>query len=415
MKVCVIGAGIAGITAAYELNRDGHEVTVIDREAEAASFTSAGNAGLFAPAHAYAWSSPAAPGILMRSLWRNDQALRFKPTTDPQFWSWMLKFWQQCTPERARLNTQRKARLCNYALGVFHETLQRAPIAYDGRANGLLYLYRRPQALDAARAKSKILSDEGCRITFIDRDGIATHDPSLAPVKDQFAGALYAPDDESGDCRLFARNMAAWLKAQGVLFRFGTTVKSLEASGGRVAAVITDAGRETADQFVLAAGVYSPHLLRPLGASLPVYPVKGYSLTAPVAGRNAPPAIGGVDEENLVAYAPYGDRVRVTATAEFSGFGRNHQPADFRVMLAVMRALYPSGADWDSAQFWAGLRPMTPEGTPIVGRIGAANLWSCNGLGHMGWTMSHGVARITADLIAGRKPAIPLDGLSTAT
>jgi D-amino-acid dehydrogenase len=192
-------------------------------------------------------------------------------------------------------------------------------------------------------------------------------------------------------------------------------VKSLEKSGDRIAAVVTDKGRESADHVVLAAGVYSPHLLRPLGASLPVYPVKGYSITAPVAGRNAPPALGGVDEENLVAYAPYGDRVRATATAEFSGYGYNHQPTDFRVMLDVMRALFPSGADWNGAQYWAGLRPMTPEGTPILGCIAAANLWSCNGLGHMGWTMSHGAARITADLIAGKKPAIPLDGIAAAT
>jgi D-amino-acid dehydrogenase len=413
MRALVLGAGIVGITTAYELNRDGHEVTVIDREAEPASFTSYANAGLFAPAHAYAWSSPAAPKILLRSLWRNDQALRFRPTLDPQFWRWMWRFWNQCTAERAAINTRRKARLCLYSLDVFHETLKRAPVPYDGRQGGLLYFYRSQSAFDAAAAKSEILRNEGVEITSLDRNGVAAADPALAPVKDRIAGALFAPRDESGDCRMFARNMAAWLKDRGVVFRFGESVTGFELAGDRVDAVITNAGRLTAGIIVLCLGVYSPHLARQLGTNLPIYPVKGYAITAPVAGRNNPPAIGGVDEENLVAYAPYGDRVRATATAEFSGYGRNHQPSDFSHMMSVMRELFPDGADWPRAERWAGLRPMTPEGTPILGPSRYRNLWFNTGQGHMGWTMSHGAARITADLISGKKPAIPLDGMFT--
>ena len=412
MKALVLGAGIAGITTAYELNRDGFDVTVIDREPEPASFTSYSNAGLFAPAHAYAWSSPAAPGILLKSLWRNDQALRFKPTFDRRFWSWMWKFWNECTIERARINTIRKVRLCNYSQSVFHETLQRAPVQYDGRQGGLLYLHRSAASLDAAQEKSRILTDNGCDIVTIDREGVAKADPALAPVKDRFAGALYARNDESGDCRLFCRNMAQWLAAQGVKFKFETEITGLETDGRRLIAVVTDKGRETADIVVLALGVYSPHLAEQLGDEIPVYPVKGYAITAPVAGRNNPPTIGGVDEENLVAYAPYGDRIRGTATAEFSGYGRSHRPQDFRHMLSTLRDLFPDGADWSRCEYWAGLRPMTPQGTPLLGRGRIENLWHNTGLGHMGWTMSHGAARITADLISGRKPAIPLDGMS---
>jgi D-amino-acid dehydrogenase len=415
MKIAVLGAGIAGITAAYELNRDGHEVTVIEREAEAASFTSYANAGLFAPAHAYAWSSPAAPKILLRSLWRNDQALRFKPSADPAFWRWMWLFWQQCTVENAARNTKRKARLCNYSLNVFHETLARAPVAYDGKKGGLLYFYRSPAAFEAAAAKSRILREEGCEIETLDRDGAAKADPALAPVKDRIAGALYAPHDESGDCRLFARNMAQWLKGQGVTFSFGTTIIGLKIDGDRVSGIATDKGEVAVDGVVLCLGVYTPHLARQIGLNLPIYPVKGYSITAPVSGRNNPPTIGGVDEENLVAYAPYGDRIRATATAEFSGYDRSHKPQDFAHMLKIMRELFPSGADWSACEYWAGLRPMTPEGTPILGKSPKRNLWLNTGLGHMGWTMSHATARITADLIAGRKPAIPLDGLTAAT
>jgi D-amino-acid dehydrogenase len=415
MKALVLGSGIVGVTTAYELNRDGFEVTVIDREAEPACFTSYSNAGLFAPGHAYAWSSPAAPKILLRSLWRGDQALRFKFNGDPRFWRWMWRFWNECTAERAAINTTRKVKLCNYSLGVFHETLARTGVTYDGRKGGLLYLYRSEAALAAASAKSKILIDNGCRIETLDRDGVARTDPALAPVKHTFAGALHAPDDESGDCRLFARNMGTWLKGQGVAFKFGTAITGFETEGDRIAAAITAAGRETADVIVLCLGVHSPQLARQLGHDLPIYPVKGYAITAPVAGRNNPPAIGGIDEDSLVAYAPYGDRIRVTATAEFSGFGRDHRPEDFRTMLLTMRSLFPDGADWSRCEYWAGLRPMTPQGTPILGRSRMKNLWFNTGHGHMGWTMSHGAARVTADVIAGKSPAISLEGMADVT
>jgi D-amino-acid dehydrogenase len=415
MKALVLGAGIVGITTAYELNRDGFDVTVIDREAETASFTSFSNAGLFAPGHAYAWSSPAAPRILLRSLWKGDQALRFRFSTDPRFWRWMWRFWGECTAERAALNTARKVKLCNYSLAVFHETLARTGVTYDGRKGGLLYLYRSEAALRAASAKSRILSDNGCRIATLDRDGVAKADPALAPVKNRFAGALYAPDDESGDCQLFARNMGQWLAGQGVVFRFCTTVTGFDKEGDRIAAVMTNKGRIEADLIVLCLGVYSPHLAKELGHDLPIYPVKGYAITAPVAGRNNSPTIGGVDEETLVAYAPYGDRIRATATAEFSGYGREFKPSDFSTMLTTMKALFPDGADWSKASYWAGLRPMTPEGTPILGPSKMKNLWFNTGQGHMGWTMSHGAARITADLIAGKPPKISLEGMVNVT
>lgn len=412
MKALVLGAGIVGITTAYELNRDGFDVTVIDREAEPASFTSYSNAGLFAPGHAYSWSSPAAPGILLRSLWQGDQALRIKLNADPRFWRWMWKFWNECTAERLAINSIRKVRLCNYSLSVFHDTVARSGVNYDGRRGGLLYLYRTEAALAEAVKKSKILTDNGCVIDVLDRGGVAKVDPALGHAEARFAGALHAVNDESGDCRLFARNMGAWLKEQGVHFSFNTEIKGFQTEGDRISAVATDKGREAADVIVLCLGVYSPHLAKPLGHDLPIYPVKGYAMTAPVAGRNNPPRIGGIDEASLVAYAPYGDRIRVTGTAEFSGYGREHRPQDFKTMQATMQALFPDGADWSKATYWAGLRPMTPQGTPILGQSRMKNLWFNTGQGHMGWTMSHGAARVTADLIAGKKPAVLLEGMT---
>lgn len=412
MKTLVLGAGIVGITTAYELHRTGHHVTVLDRGPEPASFTSHSNAGLFAPGHAYAWSSPAAPGILLRSLWRGDQAMRFRWSTDLRFWRWMWRFWNECTIERAALNTTRKVGLCNYSLAIFHETVASTGIAFDGRNGGLLYIYRKAAALEAASCKSRILSDNGCRIETLDPDATARIDPALGPVKDRIAGALYAPDDESGDCHMFCRNMADWLKTRGVDFRFGTAVTGFETDGDTVTAILTDRGSERADVVVLSLGVYSPYLARQLGHDLPIYPVKGYAMTAPFTRHNNPPTIGGVDEESLIAYAPYGDRLRVTGTAEFAGFDLGYRPADFASMQAAMRSLFPDGADWSRVTYWAGLRPMTPEGTPILGRSRFRNLFFNTGQGHMGWTMSHGAARIIADLVAGRRPEISLEGFS---
>ena len=411
-KALVLGAGIVGVTMAYELWRDGHEVTVIDREAGAAEFTSFGNAGMIAPGHAYAWASPASPKILLRSLWRNDQALRLKPSLDPAFLKWMWKFWGQCSAERAAVNTRRKVRLCNYAQSVFHETRAETGVSYDANDGGILYLFRSPSAFEAANSKAEILRREGSDIGVLDADGIAQKDPALADSKEQFAGALFGGRDETGDCRKFTRTLANWLDERGVTFRWGVTIRSLQTDGDRVSGIVTDQGNLSADIIVLSLGVYSPHLAKPIGIDLPIYPVKGYSMTVPVSGRNNAPAIGGIDEESLVAYTPMGNRLRVTATAEFSGYRVDHSPDDFRHMTSVVKGLFPDGADYSGAEYWAGLRPMTPEGTPVLGATRFKNLWMNTGQGHMGWTMSHGAGRLVADLIAGRKPAVPLDGMT---
>ncbi|NNF79108.1 MAG: D-amino acid dehydrogenase [Rhizobiales bacterium] len=411
MKALVLGAGLAGVTTAYELLKDGWQVEVVDREQQPAMLTSYANAGLFAPGHAYAWSSPAAPKILLRSLWRNDQALRFKPSLDPALWSWMVKFLGQCTAERAALNTSRKAKLCSYSQKVFHANQADQNVAYDGNTGGLIFFYRTPEAFEAACAKSNLLSDNGVEIERLDAAGVVAKDPALESFSSNIAGALYSPNDESGDAHKFTQELGKVLQARGVTFHWETDITGVKTEGDQVSAITTNKGDMSADIFVLCLGVYSPHLARHLGVNLPIYPVKGYSVTVPVAGRNNPPTLGGVDEENLVAYCPMGERMRVTATAEFSGYDRNHSPADFRHMLNVVKDLFPDAADYSKPDYWAGLRPMTPEGSPIFGRARHQNFWYNTGLGHMGWTMSHGGARITADLIAGKPPAIDLDGM----
>lgn len=412
MKVAVLGAGIAGITTAYELHASGHEVVIVEREEEAAKFTSYANAGLFAPGHAYAWSSPAAPGILLRSLWRNDQALRLGFSLSPRFWRWMWRFWGQCTSEHARLNTQRKVRLCLYSQRVFHDTLAATDIAYDGRKGGLLYLYRSPAAFAAAADKARLLMDEGCEISIVEGDAVVGLDPALKRVGGKICGALHATGDESGDCRKFALGLARWLGERGVEERYSTTITGVDEAGGKVRAIKTDRGAIAADAYVCCLGVYAPHFAARLGVDLPIYPVKGYSLTAPVVEPAAQPALGGVDEENLVAYCPLGARLRVTATAQFSGYSTRHRPADFRHMRKIAGELFGSSCDFERAEHWAGLRPMTPDGAPRLGRGRHENVWYNVGLGHMGWTMSHATARIVADLINCGKSDFCLEGMA---
>lgn len=412
MRVLVLGGGVVGVTTAYQLLKDGHEVALVEKNDGVALETSWGNAGMIAPGHAFAWSSPQAPMILLRSLFQKDQALRFRPSTDPRLWSWSLLFLRQCTEERARRNTLRKHRLCVYSQQILHETLADGDLEYDRIGGGILYFYRSAEALETGVRHMQVLADDGQEIEVLDRDGVARVEPSLAAARDKIAGGIYCPSDETGDSHKFTRGLARRCEDRGAEFHLGTEILAIETDGGRVTGVTTSKGALGADAYVLSLGNESPLLARRIGIDLPIYPVKGYSATLPVGNHPHPPTIGAVDEQNLVAISRFGERMRVTSTAEFAGYDTSHRPRDFEHMLGVARSLYPGGADYDGAELWAGLRPMTPEGTPRFGRKKYGNLYVNAGQGHMGWTMSHGSARITADLIAGRTPAIPLDGMS---
>ena len=412
MRVVVIGGGVIGVTTAYYLARDGYEVAVIERHAAAAAETSYANAGLLAPAHAYAWASPKAPKILLKSLFMKDQALRLKLRADPGMWRWGLRFLAQCTEERARLNTLRKVRLCRYSLARLNEVAADTGVAYDGLDKGNLYLYRSERSLEKGIAHTAILREQGVELRVLDRDAVAGVEPALEPVKDRLAGGLHAPGDQSGDARMFSRNLAAWCAEHlGVRFEYDTRVRTIVAGGDRIERLETDRGERLADAFVLAAGHEAPFLAAPIGVKLPIWPCKGYSVTVPVGPSNLSPKIGMVDEDHLVAFCPMGRRLRVTSTAEFSGYDRSHTTEDFRAMFDVARELFPAGADYANPEYWAGLRPMTPTTAPIFGFARYRNLMLNVGHGHIGWTMSCGSAKVVADLFAGRDPEIDLDGM----
>jgi D-amino-acid dehydrogenase len=411
MRILVLGAGLAGVTAAYFLARDGHQVEVVDRQAEAASETSFANAGMITPGHAFPWGNPNAPKILLKSLFKGDQALRLKLVPDPRMWRWGLRFLAECTSERTRINTERKARLCLYAQRKLREVAEETGIDYHATRKGALFLYREAAAFERGVQRMRILQDLGVALETLDPAGVVAKEPALADARDKLAGAIFAPNDESGDSCVFIRKLAERLAGQGHRFRYGTTITRLRAEAGRIVGVETSAGTLTADAYVLSLASESPKLVGRMGIDLPVYPVKGYSLTLPIGPEHRPPTIAGVDEGYLVAFCRMGDRLRLTATAEFSGFDTGHEPRDFDGMIRLARDLFPAGADFDRPSYWACLRPMTPEGTPIVGRSRYDNLWINTGHGHMGWTMSCGTAQALADLVAGRRPELDLAGM----
>ena len=412
MNIVVMGGGVVGVATAYYLARDGHRVTVIERQSECGRETSFANAGLIAPGHATTWATPSAPLTLLKSLVRDDAALRFKFSVDPRFWIWGLKFLRNCTTARQRANTLPKLRLCLYSQEATRDLLADTGIDCDMASRGILYLYRHEENLEAGIANMAFLRDHGHVQEVIDVDRVVALEPALKGQRHLLAGAILGPNDESGDSYKFSTNLAAYSAEKlGVEFRYDTTIQGLAAERGRITGVVTDKGDVTGDAYVVCLASNSPAILRTSGMNTSIYPIKGYSMTFPVAGAAGAPTMGGIDEEALIAWCRLGDRVRFTATAEFSGYDTSHKPADFIPMKTVARELFPDGGDLDRASYWACLRPMTPDGPPIMGRGNHDNLWLNTGQGHMGWTMACGSARIAADLIRGRAPAIDIRGM----
>ncbi len=416
MRIVVLGAGVVGVTAAYELASDGHEVVVVDRQEKAAMETSFSNAGMVSPGHAYTWASPRAPGILWDSLFRDDVALRLKLRLDPRMWAWCWRFLKECSAERAAINTGHKVRLCLYSQQRFEEIHRRHGFDYDRRTQGAIYVYRDRDHYERGVGAMRVLTDNGVGLRPVSTDEAVAIEPALAPDRANIAGAIHCPTDESGDCHRFTNALAAHCAEKlGVEFRWSTTVQRVRAEGDRVVGVDTDRGALQGDAYVLALGCYSPGIGRPLGLDLPVYPVKGYALTVPIEDRHqGAPGMCGVDEKYLIAWTRLGQRMRVTATAEFNGFDRSLSERDLAHMTNTIRRLFPDGGAYDRASRWAGLRPMTPKGTPILGASPKRNLYLDTGHGHIGWTMSMGSARILADIIGGKRPEIDLAGLTLA-
>jgi len=411
-RVVVLGSGVVGVATAYFLAREGVEVTVIDRRAEAAAETSHANAGLISPGHAFAWASPRAPLVLLRSLWpQADPSFRLRFNPDPRFLAWGLMFLGQCTAARARANTEAKHRLSRYSQRQYAGIRAEAEIDDHRNAGGLLYVYRDADALARGVASMRIVEALGQRIEVANRARCVEIEPALENLGERMAGGIFCDEDESADCETFTRALAARCRELGVTFRFDTELRALHRDGERITAAETSRGEERADAFVLALGSYSPQIARTAGLSLPIYPVKGYSLTVPITDASRAPRIGFVDDGVLMAFSRLGDRLRITAKADFAGYDLSYTARDFAALDHVGRELFAAAADFERPSHWTCLRPLTPDGPPLLGRGRLANLFHNTGHGSLGWTMGPGSGRVVADLMLGRRPEIDLAGL----
>ena len=414
MKVAVLGAGVIGVTTAYYLAMAGHEVTVVDRQPGVALETSFANAGEISPGYASPWAAPDVPRKALRWLFMAHSPLILHPKLDPAMLAFVLATLRNCTSKRYALNKRRMVRLATYSRDALIALRSATGIAYDERAQGTLQLFRKKAQLDAIAKDVEVLRADGVAFEVLDAKGCLAIEPGLAHARDTIVGGLRLPGDETGDCFKFTQALAQLASDAGVTFRFATSVRALLREGDRIVAVRTDTGDLKADAFVVALGSYSPGLLRPLRLRLPVYPVKGYSLTAPIHAAERAPQSTLLDETYKIAITRLGDRIRVGGMAEISGFGLGPDNRRRRTLAHSLQTLFPEAADMSRVKFWAGLRPMTPDGTPVVGPTPLANLFLNTGHGTLGWTMACGSARVLADLISGKPPEIETADLSIA-
>ncbi len=414
MNVIVLGSGVIGTSIAYYLARAGHQVEVVDRQPGPALETSFGNAGEISPGYSSPWAGPGVPLKAIKWLLMKHSPLVIRPLLDPAMWRWGLAMLANCTARAYAINKNRMVPIAEYSRDCLKALRAETGIRYDDRAQGTLQLFRTQAQLDSTAKDVQVLKASGVPFELLDRAGFVAVEPALALTQHKFVGALRLPGDETGDCFLFTQRLAEMARALGVVFRFGTTVQRIQQDGGRITGVMTDQGVLTADAYLLALGSHSPGLAAPLGLRLPVYPVKGYSITVPISDAAGAPESTVMDETHKVAVTRLGDRIRVGGTAELAGFDLTLHAARRRTLEHVVNDLFPQGGDVSRATFWCGLRPMTPDGTPIVGPTQYPNLYLSTGHGTLGWTMACGTGRLMADLISGRKTDIPLDGLTLA-
>ena len=411
MQVIILGSGVVGVTSAYYLARAGHDVTVIDREAGPALETSFANAGQISPGYASPWAAPGVPLKAVKWMFEKHAplAIRLDGTSFQLKWMWQML--QNCTQDRYSVNKGRMVRLAEYSRDCLQALRADTGIQYEGRTGGTLQLFRTQQQLDGAANDIAVLRDANVPFELLMPADLHKAEPALAAVSQKLTGGLRLPNDETGDCQKFTTRLAAMAEQLGVKFRYNTPIDALAISGGRIAGVQCGGEMIRGDSYVVALGSYSTKLLGDL-IKIPVYPLKGYSLTAPIVNESAAPVSTVLDETYKIAITRFDDRIRVGGMAEIVGFDKSLRQARRETLEMCVNDLFPGGGDTAKASFWTGLRPMTPDGTPIVGRTPISNLYLNTGHGTLGWTMSCGSGQLLADLMSGKQPAIQSDDLS---
>lgn len=412
MQVLILGSGVIGVASAYQLALAGHEVTVVDRQSAPGMETSFANAGEVSPGYSAPWAGPGVPVKAIKWLLMQHRPLVIRPHLDMGLIRWGLSMLRNCTSARYEINKGRMVRLAEYSRDCLRELRDETGIRYDERMQGTLQLFRTQKQLDGTAADIAILRRYNVRFEVLDREGCIRHEPALANVRDKFVGGLLLPGDETGDCFQFTQRLAELAEQRGAVFRQNVTIKRLLSDGTQLTGVETDAGTLTADATLVALGSHSPLYLRDIGIHIPVYPVKGYSITVPITDPRGAPESTVMDETHKVAVTRLGDRIRVGGTAELAGYTLQLHESRRRTLEHVVSDLFPQGGDVSRASFWCGLRPMTPDGTPVVGGTRLKKLFLATGHGTLGWTMAAGTGCVMADLIGGREPEIDMEGLT---
>ena len=414
MHVVVLGGGVIGVTTAYYLAKDGHQVTLIDRQRGPALETSYANAAQISPGYAAPWAGPGVPLKVIQWMLRPHSPLVIRLRFDPAMCRWLFRMLLNCTQHAYETNKERMQRLAHYSRECLESLRNDTGIEYDQRTRGTLQLFRTQKMIDSAAKDVRILTELGVEHSLLDRDGCLEVEPGLSRVAEKVAGGLHLPGDETGDCQKFTKALAALAAELGVEFHYRTKIKRLSLDNGRITRVVTDSEPVNGDAFVVAMGCYSYTVLRPLGIRVRVYPIKGYSVTVPVTDDSAAPQSTIMDEAYKVAVTRLGERIRAAGTAELNGFNLDLPRSRCDTILHVVDDLFPNGGDTTDVKLWTGLRPMNPDGTPTVGPTRYSNLFVNTGHGTLGWTMACGSGRVVADLLGNRRPEIDIDGLTLA-
>jgi D-amino-acid dehydrogenase len=414
MRILVLGSGVIGVTSAYYLAQAGHDVTVVDRQPGPALETSFANAGEISPGYSTPWAGPGVPQKAIRWLMMAHPPLILRPAVDTEMLSWLFAMLRNCTSARYTVNKQRMVRLAEFSRDRLIDLRARTGITYDERMQGTLQLFRYQKQIDGAEKDVAILRTSGVPFEMLGADGCIAAEPALAAVRGKFVGGLRLPNDETGDCFKFTNRLAALAEELGVRFRYDTRIDGIEVAGGRVAGVRTGSGILTADRYLVALGSHSAALLRPHGLRLPVYPVKGYSITADIVDAARAPVSTIMDETYKIAITRLGTRIRVGGMAEISGYNNELPPRRRDTLAFSVGDLFPGAGDLEKARYWSGLRPMTPDGTPVIGATAIPNLFLNTGHGTLGWTMACGSGHVIADLMSDRPAGIDTSDLSLA-
>ena len=414
MDIVVLGGGVVGVTSAWYLAKAGHKVTLLERRDGVALETSHANAGQISPGYASPWAAPGIPLKAAKWLLQKHAPFTVRPTSDPFQLRWMLKMFANCTPAAYAVNKGRMVRLAEYSRDCMKLLRDELALDYEGRQLGTLQLFRSQAQCDASQRDIEVLEEYGVPYQSLDADGCEEVEPALARVRGKVVGGLRLPGDETGDCFRFTQALADEARRLGVEFVFNCAIDEVELAQGRAVAVRAGEQRFKADAIVCALGSYGTGFLRPLGIELPVYPVKGYSLTLPMTDAAGAPRSTVLDETYKVAITRFDERIRVGGMAELSGYNLALNPKRHDTLAMVVGNLFPEGGDISRADFWTGLRPMTPDGTPLVGPSPIPGLWLNTGHGTLGWTMAAGSGQLLCDLISGSDTAISDEGLTLA-